>query len=280
MTSEMTSQPGPRVLDSLQERVTGRKVAKHLLVQNFLGLLGFVILVLVWQLTSSLKLMGGLIPAPLIVATVLVDGLTSTKLLTDLLVSSARVTVGVSIGIALAVPVGFLLGWFAVVRSTFNPMINFFRALPPIALVPLVVIYFGIGEVARILVLVYTAFFATVIIVYEGVASIEEKYVRAAQTLGATRAEVLRKVVLPLSIPHIFTASRVSLGIGWSTLVAAELIAAQQGLGAAISNASNYMDIPTVYAGIILIGVAALVMDVVIRVAGSRVLIWQDRGER
>lgn len=257
------------------------KRVRRVVTNSILGLLGFAIIIGFWHTASSLGLMKpGLLPPPLTVAQVLIEGLMGGSLLNDLIVSSRRVIIGVSIGMALAIPVGFALGWFPRARYTFNPLVNFFRALPPIALVPLVVIYFGIGEVAREVILVYAAFFATVIIVYEGVGGIEEKYVRAGQTLGANRLEVFSKIVFPLSLPHIFTAARVSLGVGWSSLVAAELVAAQDGLGAAIQNASNFLDVPRMYAGIILIGIAALVMDLVIRVFAARLLRWQDRGER
>lgn len=260
---------------------TVAKRAARTIRNTGLGLLGFVIIIAFWWIASSVGwLRPGLVPSPLLVAETMWEGLIHGNLFTDLIVSARRVVIGLVIGMALAVPIGFALGWFPKARVTFNPMVNFFRALPPIALVPLVVIYFGIGELAREVILVYAAFFATIIIVYEGVAAIEEKYVRAGQTLGADRLEVFAKIVFPLSLPHIFTAARVSLGIGWSSLVAAELVAAQDGLGAAIQNASNFLDVPSMYAGIILIGVAALVMDLIIRLIAARVLRWQDRGER
>lgn len=270
-----TEPPQDHPEDSIAKR-TGRVMRN-----TGLGLLGFVIIILFWWIASNAGwLRPGLVPTPLVVAQTMWEGLFQGTLANDLLVSARRVTIGLLIGMALAVPIGFILGWFPTARVTFNPMVNFFRALPPIALVPLVVIYFGIGELAREVILVYAAFFATIIIVYEGVAAIEEKYVRAGQTLGANRFEVFAKIVFPLSLPHIFTAARVSLGIGWSSLVAAELVAAQDGLGAAIQNASNFLDVPSMYAGIILIGVAALVMDLIIRLIAARVLRWQDRGQR
>lgn len=266
--------------DTPREAGIGKKAAR-VAANSGLGLLGFAIIVAFWWIASNAGWMRpGLVPSPVTVAQVMWEGLISGSLLNDLLVSARRVVLGLVIGMVLAVPIGFLLGWFPKARVTFNPMVNFFRALPPIALVPLVVIYFGIGELAREVILVYAAFFATVIIVYEGVASIEEKYVRAGQTLGANRLETFVKIVFPLSLPHIFTAARVSLGIAWSSLVAAELVAAQDGLGAAIQNASNFLDVPMMYAGIILIGIAALVMDLIIRLIAARVLRWQDRGER
>src|SRR3546814_3495096 len=153
--------------------------------------------------------------------------------------STQRVLVGVLLGIVLAVPVGFVLGWYKSVRSFVDPVINFFRALPPIALIPLVIVYFGIGESAKIAILFYASFFAGVIVMYEGIAQINPIYVRVSRTLGASDGEIFRKVIVPLTIPHMLTALRVALGVAWATLVASELIAAQQGLGALIKAAPS-----------------------------------------
>lgn len=260
--------------------MTTRVSAGARLTRATLGTAGFAIVVVLWHVLAIGQVFGqGLLPTPAEVGRVLVEGL-GNGLAGDLLISFQRVLVGVTIGLAIATPIGFVLGWFATARAMFNPLVNFLRALPPIALVPLVVVYFGIGELARGIVLVYAAFFATIVIVYEGVASLDEKYVRAAQTLGANRLEILAKIVLPLSLPHVMTAARVSLGIGWASLVAAELVAAQRGLGAVIQNASNFLDIPRVYAGIILIGISALVMDIGVRMLSAYVVRWQDRGTR
>lgn len=281
MTDTSTPVAGPVVAAPPPDGPGPMRTAAARAGRGALGLVGFVAVLVVWQLLAAEQIFGqGLLPTPTQVGTVLVEGLAGGGLLTDLAVSSRRVVVGIAIGMAVAVPIGFVLGWFPVMRAVFNPLVNFFRALPPIALVPLAIIYFGIGEVARSIILVYAAFFATIVIVYEGVAGIEERYVRAAQTLGATRWEILARVVLPLSLPHILTAARVSLGVGWSSLVAAELVAAREGLGASIQNASNFLDIPRVYAGIILIGLSALVMDLLVRLLAQRLLTWQDRGDR
>jgi NitT/TauT family transport system permease protein len=154
--------------------------------------------------------------------------------------------------------------------------VNFFRALPPIALIPLVVVYFGIGESARLSVLVYAAFFSGVIVIYEGVRGLEPVYIRAGKALGASQAEIFSRIVLPLSVPTILVALRVALGVSWATLVAAELIAAQEGLGALIQEAGNFFQIPVIYGGIILIGVAALIMDGVLRVITARIVRWRE----
>jgi NitT/TauT family transport system permease protein len=201
---------------------------------------------------------------------------TEGSLVTDMYFSIRRVLVGVLAGVGVAVPIGFLLGWYERVGYFFQPLINFFRALPPIALIPLVIVYFGIGEVAKTIVLFYAAFFASVVVMYEGISTIDPLYIRAAKTLGASSFEIFKKVVFPLAVPHILTALRVSLGVSWATLVAAELVAAQKGLGAVIQDASNYFQIPIIYMGIALIGILALIMDLIIRWLTGFFTKWQE----
>jgi len=218
-----------------------------------------------------------LVPTPHAVAARFWQLLTEGRLLSDMWMSTQRVFLGVASGIVIAVPVGFVLGWYQEIRRYIDPVINFFRALPPIALIPLVIVYFGIGESAKIVILFYASFFAGVIVMYEGVAQISPIFIRVAKTLGATDGEVFRKVVLPLAVPHILTAVRVALGVAWATLVASELIAAQEGLGALIQNASSFFQLDIIYVGIICIGLIALVMDLILRAASRRLVAWQDR---
>ncbi len=243
-----------------------------------LTIVPWVVIVLLWYAIAYSGLISpSLVPTPHAVAgrfwALLIEG----RLLSDMWMSTQRVFLGVASGIIVAVPVGFLLGWYKGVRQFIDPLINFFRALPPIALIPLVIVYFGIGESAKVAILFYASFFAGVIVMYEGVAQISPIYVRVARTLGATDGEVFRKVILPLAVPHILTALRVSLGVAWATLVASELIAAQQGLGALIQNASSFFQLDIIYVGIICIGLIALVMDLALRAASRRLVAWQDR---
>ena len=218
-----------------------------------------------------------LIPTPHAVAAQFWQQLVYARLPRDILMSTQRVLIGVILGTTVAVPVGFALGWYPRVRTFIDPLINFFRALPPIALIPLVVVYFGIGELAKVVILFYASFFAGVIVMYEGIAQISPIYIRVARTLGATDAEIFRKVILPLAVPHVLTALRVALGVAWATLVASELIAAQQGLGALIQNASSFFQLDIIYVGIICIGLIALVMDVLLRMVARRLVSWQER---
>jgi NitT/TauT family transport system permease protein len=217
-----------------------------------------------------------LVPTPHEVAQQLWQ-LAGQRLPKDIWMSTQRVFLGVTLGILLAVPVGFVLGWYREVRSFIDPLINFFRALPPIALIPLVIVYFGVEETAKVVILFYASFFAGVIVMYEGIAQISPIYVRVARTLGATDGEIFMRVIVPLTVPHMLTALRVALGVAWATLVASELIAAQHGLGSLIQNAASFFQLDIIYAGIICIGFIALGMDLALRVAAKRLVAWQER---
>jgi NitT/TauT family transport system permease protein len=245
------------------------------------GLFGALLVVVLWFLIAVTGVVGnGLVPRPDEVAVAMWQRFAHSGLLFDLRVSVTRVLIGVAVGCLIALPVGFLLAWYPRIRAVFEPLVNFFRALPPIALIPLVIVYFGIGELARISILVYASFFAAVVVLYEGISSLDPIYVRAARALGATSWEVFSRCVAPASVPHLFTALRVALGVSWATLVAAELIAASRGLGAVIQTAGNFFQIPDIYVGIILIGCCALVMDYLLKVIQARATKWQERTQR
>ncbi|MDO8298993.1 ABC transporter permease [Lacisediminimonas sp.] len=218
-----------------------------------------------------------LLPTPAAVLSQFWVSLTTERLWVDMMLSTRRVALGLLFGMMLAVPVGFLVGWYRPVRRFVDPLINFFRALPPIALIPLVIVYLGIGEVARVSILFYASFFAAVIVMYEGMAQISPVYIRVSRTLGATDAEIFFNVMVPLTVPHMLTALRVALGVSWATLVASELVAAQNGLGARIQTASNFFNLEVIYMGIICIGAIALLMDMLLRAVSRRMLAWQDR---
>lgn len=253
-------------------------MSKNAASRFLLGCVPWLGVIVLWYAVRLSGLVNpALIPAPHQVAVRFYELLFHGGLLIDIYMSTQRVFLGVVLGIAAAVPVGFALGWYRPARTFADPMVNFFRALPPIALIPLVIVYFGIDEVAKLVILFYAAFFSGVIVMYEGVSQITPLYIRVAQTLGASQSEIFSKVIVPLTVPHILTALRVALGVAWATLVASELIAAQRGLGAMIQNASTYFLLDVIYVGIICIGTIALVMDLILRKISARLLKWQDR---
>lgn len=257
--------------------------SQFLLFSNRIGiaLLGFFIFFSVWYILWASGLVHReLVPRPDQIIVQLIHNFTESGLIWDLLSSVQRVIIGLSIGMILSLPIGFALAWYPKIGLMFKPLINSFRALPPIALSPLVIVFLGIGEVARTSILIYAAFFSSLVIIYEAVSAIEEVYIRAARVLGTKESEIFRKIVIPLLIPNLFVALRISLGVCWGTLVAAELLAAERGLGAVIQNAGNYFKITDIYVGLFCIGAVALTMDAIISKTMGIVVNWQDRVER
>lgn len=251
----------------------------RVLAKVVLPLVGLGLVLLAWYAVGATGLVpAAQAPGPRQVLDDLVDGFSEADgLLVDVRLSVLRVLIGVGLGSAMAVPVGFLLAWYRPVRLMFDPLISFFRALPPIALITLFIIYLGLGESARLGLLTWAAFFSAVVVIQEGIAATDEVYVRAARAMGASQREVFSRVVVPLAIPQVLVAIRVALGVCWATSVAAELIAARRGLGATIQNAGNFFDMPRVYAGIVLIGLCALVMDRILALVMKRAVRWQER---
>lgn len=240
------------------------------------GVASFAVIVLIWEgISLSGMVQRGLVPSPMQTLGRFFHLLKTAGLAYDIGISTMRVVIGVLVGASVAIPVGFCLGWYRGVRPYVDPVINFFRALPPIALIPLVIVYFGIGEFAKIWLLMYAAFFASVIVMYEGIRQLNPTYIRVAQALGATEMEIFTRVIVPASLPHALTALRVAVGISWTTLVAAELVAAHRGLGAVIVNGQDYFQVATIYVGIILIGTIALLMDNAFRFLSRRLVSWQ-----
>jgi NitT/TauT family transport system permease protein len=195
----------------------------------------------------------------------------------DALASLRRVLIGFGLGTVAAVPIGFLMGWYPVARGLLEPYVQFFRTIPPLALIPLFVVVLGIGEVPKIAVIFLAAFLSSVVAAYQGVVGVDRTLINAARVLGASDRAIFVKVVVPASAPFILVGMRIGLGSAWGTLVAAELIAAQQGLGYRMQQAELYYDLPTIFVGLISIGVLGLVMDRLLLLAERHLTGWQER---
>ncbi|MDT6982388.1 ABC transporter permease [Streptomyces lusitanus] len=195
----------------------------------------------------------------------------------DVLASLTRVLIGFALGTAVAVPVGFLMGWYGIARGLMEPWIQFFRTVPPLAIIPLAVVVMGIDETPKIFVIFLAAFLACVISTFQGVVNVDRTLINAARVLGAGDAVVFARVVVPASTPFILVGMRVGLGSAWATLVAAELIAAQEGLGYRMQNAQLYYDLPTIFVGLISIGILGLLMDRILLLAERKLTGWQER---
>jgi len=224
-----------------------------------------------------LAVTGANLPTPPMVVARAIELIADGTLLTDIAASLSRVLTGFALGTAVAVPVGFLMGWYVSARAVIEPWVQFFRTIPPLAIIPLAIVLLGIGEEPKILVIFLAAFFACVISTFQGVVDVDKTLINAARVLGAKDGAIFARVVVPASVPFILVGMRVGLGASWATLVAAELIAAQQGLGYRMQQAQLYYELPTIFVGLITIGVLGLVMDRLLLLAERKLTGWQER---
>ncbi|WDR06138.1 ABC transporter permease [Devosia rhodophyticola] len=197
-------------------------------------------------------------------------------LLTAVWASLSRILIGYTIGTALAILIGSLMGWFRYVEYVFDPIVECMRPVPPLAYIPLIILWIGIGEESRILVLVITSFVVCIVPTFSGMKQVPKVYVEAARTLGASEATIFYKVAIPFAVPFIFAGMRVGMAASWATLVAAELVAAQSGLGYMLQAGRRFFDTSLVMVGIFCIGVLAFIMDRIFRTIQVRMSRWEE----
>ncbi len=206
------------------------------------------------------------------------EGFRNFTLLEHLGFSLFRVIFGFLFGAIVGIPLGYAMGlsnWF---RGWFDPIVEFMRPVPPLALIPLVIIWFGIGEGGKIILLFLAALWIMAIAARSGVSGVKISKVHAAYSLGASKWQIMRYVIIPNSLPEIFTGARVAMGVCWGTVVAAELVAAEQGAGMMIMTASKFQNTDIVIMGIILIGVIGFGIDMMMRAAEKFLVPWKGKG--
>jgi len=249
-----------------------RWVRRRQLALNIVAVCGGIAL---WAAVVALGKVG--LPSPAQVLMRAIELIRSGQILTDLLSSLGRVAAGFALGVALAIPVGFLMGWYSTARGLIEPFVQFFRMIPPLAVIPLAIVTMGIGEAPKVFVIFLAAFLSSVIATFQGVVNVDKTLINAARVLGARDATILRRVVIPASTPYILVGMRIGLGSAWATVVAAELIAAQSGLGFRMQQAELYYDLATIFVSLITIGILGLAMDRLLLALETRLTQWQER---
>jgi taurine transport system permease protein len=239
-----------------------------------------LVVLAVWWVVAALQLISPLfLPPPGQVLHKLVtiagaQGFMDATLWQHLAASLTRILIALLSATIIGIPVGIAMGLSPTLRGILDPLIELYRPVPPLAYLPLMVIWFGIGETSKIL-LIYLAIFAPVAMsALAGVKSTQQVRVRAAQSLGASRLQVLWFVILPGALPEMLTGLRIGLGVGWSTLVAAELIAATRGLGFMVQSAGEFLATDVVLAGIAVIAAIAFVLELGLRALQRRLTPW------
>lgn len=234
-----------------------------------------------WAVTSAGLIEPLFLPSPQAVLArgwqLLGEGYMNASLWQHLGASLGRIGLGLLAAVLTAVPLGIAIGRNRIARGIFDPLIEFYRPIPPLAYLPLIVIWCGIGELSKAL-LIYLAIFAPVAIATAtGVRNVDPTKLRAAQSLGATPAQLIRHVILPSALPDILTGIRIGLGVGWSTLVAAELIAATEGLGFMVQSAAQFLVTDVVILGILVIALIAFALELGLRALQRKLVPWHGQ---
>ncbi|WP_180161265.1 taurine ABC transporter permease TauC [Acinetobacter sp. YH12040] len=238
-----------------------------------------VSLLVLWFVVTTLKIIPELIlPSPAAVWQKFIEvsqqGFMKATLWQHLAESIGRVFSALIGAIVIGVPLGLWIGLNKWVRAVFDPLVELLRPIPPLAYLPLLVIWFGIGETTKVLLIFFSILAPIIISSAHGVISHQKNRERAALSLGATRLQVLQYVILPTALPHILTGVRIGLGVGWSTLVAAELVAADRGIGFMVQSAAQFLITDTVILGIIVIAIVAVSFELFLRWLQKQLAPW------
>jgi taurine transport system permease protein len=235
-----------------------------------------------WQLSGMFEWTSRLIlppPTEIVQAAqdLLGDGYRQTSLWGHVLASLARAVSAFVVAVVVGVPLGLLMGMYPTLNAVLDPFVQFLRPLPKLALIPLVIVWFGIGEVSKFLLI----FIATLLVIIVGsaaaVMNVKEGRIRAALALGVNRYQLFRYVILPHALPELFISVRLGIGIGWTTLIAAEMIAATSGLGWMVLNASSYLRTDIVMLGILILGITGYALDLMLVAVQHAVVPWMGK---
>ncbi len=270
--------------DAKPKKTTRRKTSKKpfKLPTRLLSVVSVAIALLVWFLVTNLGLVDPLFfPSPQSVWTAFVDilqnGYKGTPLIQHIGASMLRLVIAFTLALATAVPIGLASGYFKPVQAILEPFIEFYRPLPPLAYYTLLVIWLGIEDPSKIALLFLAGFAPLYIAMVSGVRRVPRDRINAALSLGASHWQVFTRIIFPSCLPELFTGLRTGLGFMYTTLVAAEMVAAVSGIGWMVLDASKFLRSDIIFVGIIIMGIIAIALDLGLRQLQTRYLPWVGR---
>ena len=244
-------------------------------------MISFTALFVVWHFAALYFIRSVLFPPPLQVLVKAIQLLEDGTLMENIGASLARIAVGFLLGSVIGIPIGLVIGSFKIARKLIEPWTEFLRFIPSVAMITIAVIWFGIGEGSKIFLIIYTTIFIVILNTAAGVASIAPNKLRAAQALGANRWQLFSLVALPATVPYILTGMRLAMSNSFTTIVAAELISAQTGLGVMLWNGRMFMLIDNIFVALLALGLLGFTADRIFRFGNSIILLadttqWPD----
>ena len=242
-----------------------------------LAIAAWVLFLGLWEAAVALGMTNPiLLPGPITVVGSFIELFTEKDYLTDIAISIYRVLASFLLACLLAIPLGILMGTFKVVEGFFNPLVSAFRYLPAPSFIPLLLMWFGAGEGQKLALLFIGVVWFLITLIMDHAKSVPADFINTALTLGGSRRQILRTVIVPALLPNILTAMRQMLAVSWTYLVIAEIIAADSGIGAMMMRAKRFVHIDEIMAGIVTIGILGLFFDLVLRAAHRKLFPYQD----
>ena len=243
-----------------------------------ISVLAFALMLAVWWTAAAAHVTSELfLPSPADVWNRAVELARDGSLRSDTWASFRRISLGFLISTAFGLPIGVLIGTYRIAEAAIEPPVDFIRYMPAVAFVPLTIVWFGVDETQKYVIIFIGTFFQQVLLVMDNVKRVPREYVDIGYTLGMKDLGVLTRIVVPSAAPAIWDTLRITLGWAWTWLVVAELVAAPDGLGHRILTAQRYFQTDTIFLGILIIGLLGLAMDQGMKLAGARLFRWAER---
>ncbi len=271
----------PRISDAAPPReATPRVPARTTSLERLVSLLSPVVLLLVWELLVRNRILDArFFPAPSAVMKTLVGLITSGTLLSDIGISLTRIAAGFAVGATSGLILGLLMGISRLTRAAIKPLVGVIYPIPKIAILPLVMLIFGLGEPSKYVIVAIGVFFLVLLNTMAGVMNIDKIYFEVGRNYGATRLDVLRTIAIPGALPLIFTGLRLAWGTALLLIVAAEFVSSRSGIGFLIWNAWQTFSVEEMYSGLLTISALGLVSFAIFDVIERRLVPWRpDRG--
>lgn len=255
----------------------GMKSQKDRLQPVLLGSLLPIILIIAWELLSRAEVFPSYqLPAPTVILKTIAGLAADGSLWGHVGITVYRVFIGFLIGTAVAVLLGSIVGFYKKAEQLFDPMIQAFRSIPSLAWVPLFILWMGIGEPSKVTMIAVGVFFPVYLNVVSGINGVDRKLIEVGKMYGLNTFELIRRVILPASLPSFLTGIRSGLGLGWMFVVAAELMGASSGLGYLLVLGQNTLSPETILASIILFAIVGKLSDWLLKIVEQKSLHWQD----
>ena len=247
------------------------------------GALGIFVFLCIWYIATKTTALGRIMPDPITVFggffKAFVEPIGTKSMTMHILVSLRRMLIPYAVGGFFGVLIGILMGWYKVADAICMPYIQMLRPIPPIAWIPLSIIWFGFDEGSKYFLIFLACFFTIALTTYNGVHSVDETLVRASRMLGANDRQLFLTIVLPTTVPYIFSGLQVALGSAWATIVAAEMIRSSEGVGWLIVRGQDIGNMTQIMIGIVAIALTGLLITTLMRVLENKLCAWTVRGK-